>query len=167
MAKKKNKGGKKADGKGDGEIQNVCRNRKARHDYEILDELECGIVLRGSEVKSIRNGKMSIDEGFVRLQGGELWLVDCDIAEYPQATIQNHEPKRRRKLLLHKRELHKFAEQADQKGLTMVPLSVYFRNGRVKVKIAVARGRKQYDKREKIRKESDKRELRAVKMHRG
>lgn len=140
----------------------VCRNRKARHLYDVLDELECGIALRGSEVKSIRNGKMSIDEAYARVQEGELWLVNSDVAEYPQATVANHEPKRQRKLLIHKRELRKFAEQADQKGLTLVPLAVYFVNGRVKVKIALARGRKLFDKREKIRKKTDERETRAA-----
>lgn len=162
MAKKKSQS--KSPAKPDGDKQFVCRNRKARHEYELLDELECGIVLTGSEVKSIRNGKISINEGFVRVQNGELWLVDCDIAEYPQATMQNHEPKRRRKLLMHKREFRKFAEQSDQKGLTMIPLSVYFLNGRVKVTIAVARGRKLYDKREKLKQRTDREELRAAKL---
>lgn len=162
MGKKKKK--QKADAKPKADKQIVCRNRKARHEYELLDQLECGVVLAGSEVKSIRNGKISINEGFVRVRDGELWLVDCDIAEYPQATIQNHEPKRPRKLLLHKKEFRKFAEQADQKGLTMIPLSVYFLNGRVKVEIAVARGRKLYDKREKLKQQRDRQDLRAAKM---
>jgi len=144
----------------------VCRNRKARLQYDILDELECGIALRGSEVKSIRNGKISIDEAYARLQQGELWLVGCDIAEYPQASVMNHEPKRQRKLLLRKKELHKFAESATQQGFTMIPLSVYFHRGIVKVKIAVARGRKLHDKREKIKKQADKREMRQALLHR-
>jgi len=162
MSKKpsRKKTGGHSKNKDDSQTKTVCRNRRARHDYDILDELECGIVLTGSEVKSIRDGKISINEAFARIQDGELWLHDCDIAEYPQATIQNHEPKRPRKLLLHKRELRKFAEQAEQKGLTLIPLSVYFSKSRVKVKIAVARGRKQFDKREKIRKRADKREIR-------
>ncbi len=138
----------------------VCRNRKARHRYDILDQLECGIVLTGSEVKSIRNGKISIDEAYVRIQDGELWLVGCNIAEYPQATVMNHDPLRKRKLLLHKKELRKFAESATQQGLTMVPLSVYFSRGIVKVKVAVARGRKLYDKRERMRKDTDKKDMR-------
>lgn len=164
MAKKSNKKKAEAD---DPKSKMVCRNRKARHEYDVLDELECGVVLFGSEVKSIRNGKISIDEAYARIQNGELWLVNSDIAEYPQATVANHEPKRTRKLLLHKRELQKFAETAEQDGLTMVPLAVYFQNGRVKVRIALARGRKQYDKREKIRQRSDERETRAAMMHRG
>ena len=144
----------------------VCRNRKAQHQYDILDEMECGIVLLGSEVKSIRNGKISIDEAYARLWQGELWLVDCDIAEYPQATVMNHPPKRQRKLLLRKKELQKFAASATQQGFTMIPLSVYFHRGLVKVKIAVARGRKLYDKRQKLKKQTDNREIRQALMHR-
>ena len=98
--------------------QTVTRNRRARHEYEILDELECGIVLTGSEVKSIRNGKISIEEAYARIRGDELWLINADIAEYPQATLMNHEPKRPRKLLLRRRELQKFAASAEQQGLT-------------------------------------------------
>ena len=144
----------------------VCRNRKARHLFDILDELECGMVLKGSEVKSIRDGKMSIDEAYARMQDGELWLINADIAEYPQASVMNHEPKRSRKLLLKKRELAKFAESAVQQGLTMIPLAVYFSRGIVKVKIALAKGRKLHDKREKLRKESDKRDIRTAMMKR-
>ena len=140
----------------------VCRNRKARFQYDILDELECGIALRGSEVKSARNGKISIDEAYARIRDGELWLIGCDIAEYPQATVMNHEPGRPRKLLLHKRELHKFAESAEHQGLTLIPLSVYFSRGIVKVKIAIARGRKLHDKREKLRQKEDRRDMRQV-----
>ncbi len=145
----------------------VCRNRRARHDYEILDQLECGIVLTGSEVKSLRNGKMSIEEGFARMQNGELWLIDCDIAEYPQATMMNHVSKRPRKLLLHKRELRKFAEQAAQKGLSLIPLAVYFSRGRAKVQVALGRGRKSHDKRDKLRTQSDKRDIRDAMMKRN
>jgi len=151
--------GKKADKKGDANSRTVCRNRKARHLYDIIDELECGIALRGSEVKSIRDGKISINEAYARIQNGELWLVGCDIAEYPQATVMNHEPRRLRKLLLHKREMIKFAQSARDNGLTMIPTSVYFTRGIVKVKVAVARGRKLHDKREKLKKQSDRREI--------
>ena len=158
MAGKKKSKSKKS--KDDPNFKLVCRNRKAQYEFDLLDDLECGIALTGSEVKSIRAGKISINEGFARIQNGELWLIDCDIAEYPQATVMNHEPKRRRKLLLHKRELRKFAEQAEHKGLTLVPVSVYFKNGRVKVKVALARGRKHYDKREKLKQKSDKRDIR-------
>jgi len=152
-------GKKKSSKNADPNARTVCRNRKARHRYDILDEMECGIVLVGSEVKSIRNGKISIDEAYARLRDGELWLIGCDIAEYPQATVMNHEPRRPRKLLLHKRELTKFAESATHEGLTLVPLSVYFARGIVKVKIAVAKGRKLHDKREKLKSKSDKKEM--------
>lgn len=161
MAKNKDK-----KGNNDPLSKTVCRNRRARHDYEILDQLECGIVLVGSEVKSLRNGKMSIDEGFARVRNGELWLLDCDISEYPQATSMNHVSKRPRKLLLHKREFRKFAEQAAQKGLSLIPLAVYFSNGRAKVQIGLGRGRKSHDKRDKLRTQSDKREIRDAMMKR-
>lgn len=143
----------------------VCRNRKANHEYEILDDLECGVMLFGSEVKSIRNGKVSIDEAYARFRNGELWLVGCHIAEYPQANLQNHEPLRTRKLLLHKRELTKFAEKADERGHTMIPLDVHFSEGKVKVRIAVAKGRKLYDKREKLKKADVSREIRQALRH--
>ncbi len=140
----------------------VCRNRKASHEYEIIDEIECGVVLRGSEVKSVRNGKVSVDEAYARIRNGELWLVGCHIAEYPQANVQNHEPLRPRKLLLHKRELEKFAEKGDEKGFTLIPLDVHFSEGKIKVKVAIARGRQLHDKREKLKKNDAEREMRAA-----
>lgn len=160
-------GKKKRQKQEDSNSRLVCRNRKARYQYDILDELECGMVLKGSEVKSIRNGKISIDEAYARVRDGELWLLDCDIAPYPQATHLNHEPRRPRKLLLHRKELKKFAEAAEQQGLTLVPLAVYFLRGKVKVKIAVARGRKLHDKREKLRRKEDRREMRQAALKRG
>ncbi|MEX0703068.1 MAG: SsrA-binding protein SmpB [Planctomycetales bacterium] len=144
----------------------VCRNRRARHEYDILDELECGVMLGGSEVKSVRASKMSIEEAYARVRDGELWLVGADIAEYPQANLMNHEPKRTRKLLVHKKELRKFAESATEQGLTLVPLAVYFKRGRVKVTIALARGRKRHDKRERLKKEDAQREMRQAMMRR-
>lgn len=161
MAKSKSE--RKAD---DAKQKIVVRNRKAAHDYELHDELDCGIVLLGSEVKSIRNNKIVIDEAFARLQNGELWLFNADIAEYPQANFMNHERKRSRKLLLRKAQLRKFAELAEDRGLTMVPLSVFFDRGLVKVRIAVARGRKSHDKRDKLRAKDDTREMRAAKQAR-
>jgi SsrA-binding protein len=142
----------------------VCRNRKARHDYDLLDEVECGVVLKGSEVKSVRNNKISIEEAYARMRDGELWLLGSDIAEYPQANVMNHEPKRPRKLLLRKRELQKFAESAEQQGYTLVPTAVYFKRGIVKVSVAVARGKKIYDKREKLKQQTDRREMRSAMM---
>jgi len=159
-------GKKKKSAGGDPSSRTVCRNRKARHQYDILDELECGVALLGSEVKSIRNNKISINEAFGRVKDGEVWLFGCDIAEYPQATVMNHEPRRPRKLLMHKKQVHKFAESAGQQGLTLIPLSVYFSRGIVKVKLAVARGRKLHDKREKIKKQSDKQEIRRAMLKR-
>jgi SsrA-binding protein len=139
--------------------QTICTNRKARHEYEILDQIECGVVLKGSEVKSLRDGKASLDEAYARIRDNELWLVGCDIAIYPQASLLNHEPKRPRKLLIHRRELRKFAEQASHKGLTLIPLSLYFLRGKVKVKVAVARGKKLHDKRESLKKTDAQREI--------
>lgn len=144
----------------------ICQNRKARHDYEILDTLECGIVLHGSEVKSIRDGLVSLEEGFAYIRDGELWLKGCHIGEYSKASFNNHVPLRLRKLLLHKRELRKFAENASQKGLTLVPLGLYFKRGIVKVKLAVGRGRKYHDKRQKLKNDSDKRAIQAAMKNR-
>ncbi|TWT55242.1 SsrA-binding protein [Thalassoglobus neptunius] len=149
MASKKSK--KKKTPAVDPNSRTICRNRRARHDYEIVEELECGIVLTGSEVKSIRDNKVTIDEGFARIQNGELWLINCDIAEYPQATYLNHERRRERKLLLKRREFRKFAESAGHDGMTLIPLSMYFTRGLVKVTIGAARGRKKYDQRDKLK----------------
>ena len=161
MAKKKRQQQKSDDAGAEPRI--VTRNRKARFHYEVLEELECGIVLYGSEVKSIRDGKVSIEEAYARMIDGELWLFGVRINEYPQANVMNHEPERRRKLLLHKRQLRKFAESATRQGLTLVPLSLYFVKGRVKIGLAMARGRRQYDKREKIKERSHREEMQNAK----
>ena len=113
-------------------------------------------------MKSIRNSQISIEESFAHTQNGELWLQGCHIGEYPQANVMNHIPRRHRKLLLHRKEIRKFAEAAKQKGLTLVPLSVYFRRGLVKVKVGVARGRKLHDKRDKLKKDAAQREMKAA-----
>jgi SsrA-binding protein len=145
----------------DFQSQIICRNRRARRDYDILDTLECGISLKGSEVKSIRDRKVTIEEAFARLENGEVWLLGANVAEYPQANVMNHEPKRPRKLLLKRRQIMKFAESAGQQGLTLVPLEMHFSTrGMVKVTLAVAKGRRQYDKRERLKKETHKREMR-------
>lgn len=138
----------------------VCRNRRARHEYDLLQDLECGIILLGSEVKSIRANKISIEEAYVRVKDSELWLLNCDIAEYPQATYMNHDPRRPRKLLLHRREVRKFAEAAAQKGLTLIPLDVHLVRGLVKLTVAVAKGRQLHDKREKLKQQSAQQEMR-------
>ena len=145
----------------------VAENRKARHEYEILDTLECGIALVGSEVKSLRVGRMSLDEAYGRIDGDEVWLIGCDIPEYEKANQLNHKPKRPRKLLLHRREIKKFAGQAMEKGLTLVPLKMYFKNGRVKVLLGVGRGRKTHDKRQKLKAASAKREIETALRGRG
>ncbi|MFM7207657.1 MAG: SsrA-binding protein SmpB [Planctomycetaceae bacterium] len=137
----------------------VAENRKARHDYEIIDTLECGIALVGSEVKSLRGGRMSLDEAYGRVEGGEVWLLGCDIPEYEKANQLNHKPKRPRKLLLHRREIAKFAGHASEKGLTLVPLKAYFKNGRVKVLLGVGRGRKAHDKRQKLKADTARRDI--------
>lgn len=138
----------------------VADNRKARHEYEILESLECGIVLQGSEVKSLRAGKVSLEEAYGRVKQGEVFLVGCDIQEYVFANRFNHDPRRPRKLLMHRRELRKFAGKAYEQGLTLVPLKLYFNEeGRIKVLLAVCRGRKLHDKREVMKKADAKREI--------
>jgi len=139
----------------------VGENRKARFHYEILDRFEAGIVLRGTEVKVLRQGQVSLDEAYARIEGEELWLIGVNIPEYSHGNLQNHEPKRRRKCLLHKRELKKLREKSQVKGLTLVPLRVYFGSrGFAKVTIGVGRGRKLHDKRQHEKDKEAKREIR-------
>jgi SsrA-binding protein len=137
----------------------IAQNRRARHEYEIVDTLECGIVLVGSEVKSIRSGKVSLEEAYGRMKNGEVWLIGCDIPEYLQANRFNHEPKRPRKLLMHRREVHKFASKAYETGLTLVPLKLYFKKGKAKILLGIGRGRKLHDKREKLKKQTMGRDI--------
>lgn len=137
----------------------IATNRSARHDYEVIDTLECGIVLVGSEVKSLRTGRMSLDEAYGRIRDGEVWLVGCDIPEYAQANRFNHQPRRPRKLLLHRREIKKFAGKAYERGFTLVPLKMYFKGGRAKLLLGVCRGKKHEDKREAKKKADVKRDL--------
>lgn len=140
--------------------QAVAKNRKAFHDYEIVESYEAGIVLQGTEVKSIREGRINLKDSYAHVKGGELWLENCHISPYPQGNIYNHEPMRARKLLLHKRQISKLAGDVTRKGMTLVPLSVYFLDGRVKVEIAVARGKKSYDKREAEKRKAVERDVR-------
>ncbi len=156
--------GQKKSSKDDPNSRVVCTNRRARQDYEVLDELDCGVALAGSEVKSIRNNKISIEEAYARVNDGEVWLLNADIAEYPQATMFNHERRRDRKLLLNRREIRKFAEPAEHDGLTLIPLSVFFANGRIKVKLGLCRGRKTHDKRQKMKEQADRREMRDARL---
>jgi SsrA-binding protein len=125
----------------------------------VLDTLECGIALVGSEVKSLRAGTVSMDEAYGRVERGEVWLMQCDIQEYKNATAWGHEPKRRRKLLMHRREINKFASQAYEKDLTLVPLKMYFKAGRAKVLLGVCKGKKRYDKRESLKKKDMQRDI--------
>ena len=144
----------------------VSQNRRAKHEYEVIDTLECGIALVGSEVKSLRTSKLSLEEAYGRVKEGEVWLMGCDIPEYKQANRFNHDPRRPRKLLMHRREIRKFANRAYEQGLTLVPLKLYFKEGRAKILMGLCRGRKLHDKREKIKKASVERDL-ARAMRRG
>jgi len=141
-------------------IQPICRNKRAFHQYEILEKIECGIVLKGTEVKSLRDGSASLEDAYARLEGGEVWLIGSDIPEYAMGNRLNHKPKRPRKLLLHRREIEKFAGKATQKGFTLVPLRLYFKHGIAKVELAVARGKQLHDKREAKKKADAQREIR-------
>ncbi|MGO1315786.1 MAG: SsrA-binding protein SmpB [Cellulomonadaceae bacterium] len=143
--------------------QLVASNKKARHDYAIEDVYEAGVVLTGTEVKALRAGRASLVDGFVSIEGGEAWLEGVHISEYAQGTWTNHAPRRKRKLLLHKSEIVRLGNDAMAKGHTVVPLSLYFLDGRAKVEIALARGKKEYDKRQTLREQQDNREaLRAM-----
>jgi SsrA-binding protein len=150
LSKQAKKTKKKAGGDNKNE-RVIADNRKARHNYHVLDTLECGIALLGSEVKSLRSGGLSLDEAYGRVEEGEVWLVGANIAEYRFSHALNHEPKRRRKLLLHRREVRKFAGQAFEKGLTLVPLKMYFKEGRAKVLLGICRGKQKHDKRDAMK----------------
>jgi SsrA-binding protein len=146
----------------------ISENRKARHRFEILEKIECGVMLVGSEVKSLRDGNISLDEAYVRLKGGEIWLVGADIAEFRQANIWNHAPRRARKLLVHQRQIRKLAEKAQEKGFTLVPLRIYFNSrGLVKVLVGVCRGKKLHDKRATKRDADMKRDIARAMKARG
>ena len=137
----------------------IATNRKARHDYEVIDTFECGIVLVGSEVKSLRDGKAQLKDSYARVESGELWLLGVHIPPYSHAHgADGHEPERRRKLLLHRSEIDELVGRTQQESLTLVPLSMYFKDGRAKVELALARGRKRYDKRQVIAERDAKRE---------
>ncbi len=141
-------------------IKVVATNRKAKFEYFLLEHFEAGIALRGSEIKSVRAGRMSIKEAYVRVDGEEAWLMDAHIAPYDPASHFNHDPKRPRRLLLHKREIRHLWNAVRQKGMTIVPTRVYLKDGLAKVEIALARGKKQYDKRREIAKRDAEREMR-------
>jgi SsrA-binding protein len=142
------------------EEKDVCRNRRAFHEYEVFDRLECGIALTGTEVKSLRAGYANLEDAYAKIEGGEVWLIGCDIPEYAMGNRMNHKPKRPRKLLLHRREIARFAGKASQRGYTLVPLRLYFKGGRAKVELAVARGKQLHDKRQDLKKKDADREIR-------
>ena len=145
-------------------IKTVASNRKAFHDYEIGDTFEAGLVLAGSEIKSIRAGQVSLQDGFVQFEDGEAWLINVHIAQYDPASRLNHEPRRKRKLLLHRREIQRLMGKVQEKGFTLVPTRLYLKGGRAKIEIALARGKRLYDKRQAIAKrDSDRQIARALK----
>jgi SsrA-binding protein len=136
----------------------VATNRRARHEYTIEDTYEAGIVLTGTEVKSLREGRASLVDGYAFVDGGEIWLDAVHIPEYTEGTWNNHSPRRKRKLLMHKAQIIKISHKTKEGGYTLVPLQIYFLDGRAKVEIAVAKGKREYDKRQTFRERQDKRE---------
>lgn len=145
----------------------VATNRKARHEFFLLDTFEAGMVLQGSEIKSIRAGQISLKEAFVRTDGNEVWLVNAHVAPYNPASRQNHDPLRERKLLLHKKQIARLWDETRQKGTTIVPTQVYIKEGKAKVEIALAKGKRNYDKRQSIKTRETDREIRRALNKRG
>ena len=149
----------------DDSIVPIARNKRARHDYEILETWEAGLVLTGTEVKSLRDGRAQITDAYAVVKDGEVWLLNAHIAPYAMGNIWNHDPLRTRKLLLHKKEMLKLIGAVERKGLTVVALDMYFKDGRAKVRIGLARGKKQYDKRADLKERDDQRDMqRALKV---
>ncbi|EFL32500.1 conserved hypothetical protein [Streptomyces viridochromogenes DSM 40736] len=136
----------------------IAQNKKARHDYLIIDTYEAGLVLTGTEVKSLRQGRASLADGFIQMDGHEAWLHNVHVPEYSQGTWTNHSARRKRKLLLHRAEIDKLESKSQETGHTIVPLALYFKDGRAKVEIALAKGKKEYDKRQTLREKQDRRE---------
>ncbi|HYR01932.1 MAG TPA: SsrA-binding protein SmpB [Syntrophobacteria bacterium] len=148
-------------------IKIVCQNKKARHDYHIIEVIEAGMVLLGTEVKSLREGRANLKDSYARIRDGELYLVQAHISPYSHASYDNHDPERVRKLLVHKRELKRLTGKTQEKGLTLVPLKIYFKDGKAKIELALASGKKSYDKRETLKRQTQKREMeRAIKDRR-
>lgn len=153
------KSGKKEKPPAPGVEVNICRNRRATHDYEVTDTIECGLVLVGTEVKSLRAGHASLDGAYARIDDDEVWLVGAEIPEYTFGNRLNHEPLRTRKLLLHRREIAKFAGKASDRGFTLVPLRLYFKDGRAKVELGVGKGKQTHDKRQSLKTADARREI--------
>jgi SsrA-binding protein len=148
-------------------VRVAARNRKARHDYEILTSFEAGIVLQGTEVKSLRAGSVNLKDSYATVEGGEVYLYNAHISAYEPGTRYNHEPERVRKLLLNRAEIRRLIGRTQQQGLTLVPLSIYFTRGKAKVELALARGKKRYDKRESIARRQADRDLERAMRDRG
>ena len=140
-------------------IKPIAKNKKARHDYFIEEKLEVGIQLLGTEVKSMRLGKVNLKESYIKIKNGEAYIYQMHIGQYPFAYYENHQPKRARKLLLHKYEIKRLFGKINEKGAALIPLETYFKNGKVKIEIAVAKGKKKYDKREAIKRRDQKRDM--------
>ncbi len=140
-------------------IKVVAQNRKARHDYFIQDSYEAGLVLKGTEVKSLRQGKVNLKDGYARIKDGELFLMDIHISPYSFGNRLNHDPLRPRKLLMHEGEIHRLMGKVKEKGFSLIPLSIYFTHGRAKVSLALAKGKKLYDKREALKRKAMKKEV--------
>ncbi|KAB8197550.1 SsrA-binding protein SmpB [Nonomuraea phyllanthi] len=145
----------------------VAQNKRARHDYHLEDTVEAGLVLQGTEVKSLREGRASLVDGYASIDDGEAWLLNVHIPEYSQGTWTNHAARRKRKLLLHRKEIDKLAAKTKEGGLTIVPLALYFKDGKAKVEIAVARGKKDWDKRQSLAEQQAKREMARALRHRN
>ncbi|MBK7641853.1 MAG: SsrA-binding protein SmpB [Planctomycetes bacterium] len=153
--------------KEDSSLRRIADNRKARFEYEILEELECGVELTGTEVKSLRNGQCSLQEAFGLIKNHQLWLIHATIPEYTQGNVHNHVPARDRRLLAHRREIEGWFQKVREKGMTLVPLAIYFKEARIKVLMGLCRGKKMYDKRAATKEREDKREIdRAMKRGR-
>lgn len=148
-------------------VKVICRNKRALHEYALFDRLECGLVLTGTEVKSLRAGEASLEDAYAKVDDGEVWLVGSDIPEYSMAHRENHKPKRPRKLLLHRNEINKVIGKASERGFTLVPLRLYFKGGLAKVELAVARGKQLHDKREAKKKADAQREIRRAMTERS
>ncbi|MGP4077995.1 SsrA-binding protein [Halobacillus alkaliphilus] len=147
-----------------GNGKTIAQNKKARHDFSIEETFEAGIVLQGTEIKSIRNGRVNLKDSFARINNGEVFLHNLHISPYEQGNIYNHDPTRMRKLLLHRKEINQLIGQTQQKGYSLVPLKMYIKNGVAKVLIGLGRGKKKYDKREDLKRKQQKREIdRAIK----
>ena len=153
-------------GAGDGH-QSIARNPRASHDYHILDSWEAGLVLTGTEVKALRSGKASIKEAYARLRNGEVWLEGMNVTPYEQGNRYNHDPVRPRKLLMHRREIERLIGAVEQKGLTLVPLELYFARGRVKLRLALGRGKKAHDRREDVKRRDAEREIARARAWKG